>query len=75
MQSRTLLHCATNSGAVTEEPLHHLLHVVGVEVNAEDASSKTALQLAAEMAFEDHDPKMYDYGHWTELPGFYRNQE
>ena len=63
-RSRTLLHCAAISGSIDKELLHYLLHVVGVEMNAEDASGKTALQLAAEMALEDHDPQMYDSGRW-----------
>jgi ankyrin repeat protein len=62
LRSRTLLHYAAISGSVTEGLLHYLLHVVDVEVNAEDASGKTPLQLAAEMGLEDHDPQMYDFG-------------
>jgi ankyrin repeat protein len=64
LQSRTLLHCAAISGSITEESLHYLLHVVGVETNAEDASGKTALQHAAEMASKAHDPRIFDPGRW-----------
>jgi ankyrin repeat protein len=64
LQSRTILHCAATSGSITEESLHYLLHVVGVDTNAKDASGKTALQHAAEMASKDHDPQIFDPGRW-----------
>lgn len=64
LRSRTLLHCAATSGSVTRELLHHLLHVVGIEMNAEDASGRTALQLAEEMASKDHHPQLFDSGRW-----------
>ncbi|KAF1928952.1 ankyrin, partial [Didymella exigua CBS 183.55] len=64
LRSRTLLHCAAIHGSVTKELLHHLLHVVGVELNAEDASGKTALRHAVEMVSMDHDPQMYDSKRW-----------
>jgi ankyrin repeat protein len=64
LQSRTILHCAAISGSITEESLHYLLYVVGVEMEAEDASGKTAMQHAAEMASKDHDPQIYDSGRW-----------
>jgi ankyrin repeat protein len=63
-QSRTILHCAAISGSITEESLHYLLQVVGVETNAEDASGKTALQHAVEMASKDHYPQICDPGRW-----------
>ncbi|CAN9300223.1 unnamed protein product [Alternaria alternata] len=64
LQSRTILHCSAISGSITEESLHYLLYVVGVQINAEDVSGKTALQHAAEMASKDHDPQIYDSGRW-----------
>ena len=64
LQSRTILHCAAMSGSITGESLHYLLYVVGVGMEAEDASGKTALQHAAEMASKDHDPQIYDSGRW-----------
>ncbi|KAH5552913.1 hypothetical protein HBI25_177950 [Parastagonospora nodorum] len=64
LQSRTLLHCAALRGSITEESLHYLLHVVGVEINAEDASGKTALQHATEMASKDRNPQSFDPRRW-----------
>jgi ankyrin repeat protein len=64
LQSRTILHCAAMRGSITEESLHYLLHVVGVEKNAEDASGKTALQHATEMASKDRNPHIFDPGRW-----------
>jgi ankyrin repeat protein len=64
LQSRTVLHCSAISGSITKESLHYLLYVVGVQINAEDVSGKTALQHAAEMASKDHDPQIYDSGRW-----------
>jgi ankyrin repeat protein len=64
LQSRTILHCSAISGSITEESLQYLLYVVCVQINAEDASGKTALQHAAEMASKDHDPQIYDSGRW-----------
>jgi ankyrin repeat protein len=64
LRSKTLLHCAAISGSVTKELLFQLLHVVGVELNAEDASGKTALRHAAEMISKDHDPRLYDPERW-----------
>ncbi|EAT85426.2 hypothetical protein SNOG_06775 [Parastagonospora nodorum SN15] len=43
LQSRTLLHCAALRGSITEESLHYLLHVIGVEINAEDALWKNSV--------------------------------
>jgi ankyrin repeat protein len=65
LRNRTILHCAAISGSITEESLHYLLHVVGVETNAEDASGKTALQHAAEMASKDHHPQIFDPERWN----------
>ncbi|CAN9393024.1 unnamed protein product [Alternaria alternata] len=64
LQSRTILHCSAISGSITKESLHYLLYVVGVQINAEDVSGKTALQHAAEMASKDRDPQIYDSGRW-----------
>jgi hypothetical protein len=64
LQSRTILHCSAISGSITKESLHYLLYFVGVQINAEDVSGKTALQHAAEMASKDHDPQIYDSGRW-----------
>lgn len=64
LQGRTILHCSSLSGSLTEESLHYLLHDVGVEMNAEDASGRTALQHAAEMASQEHDPMIYDEERW-----------
>jgi ankyrin repeat protein len=64
LQSRTILHCAAMRGSITEESLHYLLHVVGVEKNAEDASGKTALQHATEMASKDRNPQIFDPRRW-----------
>lgn len=63
-QSRTILHGAAISGSLTEQSLHYLRHVVGINTSAEDASGKTALQYAAEMSSRDHDPDMYDPSRW-----------
>jgi ankyrin repeat protein len=64
LQSRTILHCSAISGSITEESLHYLLYVVSVPINAEDASGKTALQHATEMAWKDYSPHIYDSGRW-----------
>jgi hypothetical protein len=64
LQSRTILHHAAMSGSVTEESLHYLLHVVGVSINAEDASGKTAIQYATEMALKNHHPHISDPRRW-----------
>jgi hypothetical protein len=64
LQRRTILHCAAISGSITEESLHYLLHVIGIETNAEDASGKTALQHATEMASKDHHPQTFDPRRW-----------
>ncbi|KAH6644841.1 ankyrin repeat-containing domain protein [Boeremia exigua] len=64
LQSRTVLHCAAIKGSLTKESLHYLLHVVGIEINAEDGSGRTALQLAAEMASKDYHPQIFDRGRW-----------
>jgi ankyrin repeat protein len=64
LQSRTILHCAAISGSITEESLQYLLHVVGVETNVEDASGRTALQHAAEMASKDYYLQIFDPGRW-----------
>jgi ankyrin repeat protein len=65
LQSRTILHCAAISGSITEESLHYLLHVVGIETNAEDGSGKTALQHATEMASKNHDSRIFDPERWN----------
>ena len=57
------MHCAAISGSITKELLHCLLQVVGVEINAEDVSGKTALQHAAEIVSK----KSYPYGTTTWL--------
>jgi len=44
--------------------LHYLLYVVGVKIEAEDASRKTAMQHAAEIALKDYNPQIYDSGRW-----------
>ena len=64
LQGRTILHRAAISGSITKTSLHYLLHVIGVETNADDASGKTVLQHAAEMASKDHDPQIYGPGRW-----------
>ena len=64
LQGRTILHCSAISGSLTEDSLHCLLHHVGVEMNAEDASGKTALQHATEMALQERDPMIYDGERW-----------
>lgn len=64
LKGRTILHCSAISGSLAEESLDYLLHVVGVDTNAEDASGKTALQHAAEMASKEHDPFIYDVERW-----------
>jgi hypothetical protein len=58
------LHCAAISGSITKESLHYLLDVVGIEINTEDASGKTVLQHAAEMASKDHGLNIYDGERW-----------
>ena len=63
-QNRTVLHLAVISGSITEESLHYLLHGLGIEINAEDASGKTALQLAVDMATKYHDQDIYDAERW-----------
>ena len=65
LQGRTILHCAAISGSLTEESLHYFLYVVGIKMNTEDASGKTVLQHALEMTSKDHDPQMFDSGHWN----------
>jgi len=41
-QDRTVLHSAAISVFITEESLQYLLHVVGVEMNAEDTTGKNS---------------------------------
>ncbi|EUC26784.1 hypothetical protein COCCADRAFT_113386, partial [Bipolaris zeicola 26-R-13] len=62
---KTILHRSAISGSITKESLHYLLHVVGIEINAKDASGKTALQYAAKKARQDHDPDLFDRGRWN----------
>jgi ankyrin repeat protein len=63
-QGRTVLHCAAISGSLTEKTLHHLLHVIGLALDAQDVEGKTALQHAAEMASKDHHRHIFDYKRW-----------
>ncbi|USP80476.1 hypothetical protein yc1106_07750 [Curvularia clavata] len=65
LQGKTILHCSAISGSITKESLHYLLHVVGIKIDAKDASGKTALQHAAEMAQKDHHPDLFDRGRWN----------
>jgi len=50
------LYCTTASRSITRELLHYLLNIVDIKVNAENASRKTALQLAEEIALKDYYP-------------------
>jgi ankyrin repeat protein len=52
---RTVLHCATMSGFLTEESLEFLVNVIGIQANEEDAHGRTALQYAIEEASKKHD--------------------
>ncbi|KAL6171520.1 hypothetical protein ACJQWK_02534 [Exserohilum turcicum] len=64
LESKTILHRSAIQGTIAKESLHYLLYVVGVEIDAKDASGKTALQYAADQARKAHHPDIFDRGRW-----------
>ena len=64
LQDKTILHYFAMNGSLAKESLHYLVHDVGIEINAKDASGKTALQHAADQAREARHPDTFDRGRW-----------
>jgi hypothetical protein len=65
LEGKTILHCAAIMGSLTKRSFRFLLHVIDIQINAEDVSGEIALQHATEMASKDHHLGTFDRNRWN----------